>query len=386
MANKKHKANYVPFITTVIVLVVLLVALCVGIASCAVKAANGGTTATTAKATAKSETTPGTTVSTTVATTTAKPTTTAERTTAKQTPAKTTAKTQSNGGSSNNSSGGSSGSSSNSIKSALNNYLKKFKSVPSSGSVTKSANDVTIGQQILVNNDHAYNDSQSKDLINMMSVSNRRYLVSYDDLDADRYTLQQFNYMNTGFYNKYNYKLAACSGYRSVASQKRKFENSVASVGEKETLKWYTRPGHSEHHTGYSIDYTTNAFGSSRFTGTGKEAWITNNCHKYGFILRYPASKESITGVRHEAWHFRQVDIPHADYIMKNDLCLEEYTKTVKSYSKESPLCVKADAGGTYYIWYVKKSGSSTKIDLSGYSKYIVSGNNVDGFVVTATK
>lgn len=31
------------------------------------------------------------------------------------------------------------------------------------------------------------------------------------------------------------------------------------------------------------------------------------HCQDYGFILRYPADKQDITGVMYEPWHFRYV-------------------------------------------------------------------------------
>lgn len=312
--------------------------------------------------------------------TTAAQTTTAEKTTAAKTTSapKTAAKTE----------GGNAGNTSSGYTDALNNYLSQFSSVPQSGTINKTAEAMTIGYQILVNNKYAYNTEQKQDIMTMTSLNNRAFTVAYTDLDADRFTLQQFNSMNRTYYSKYGEKLNVCSGYRSYQSQKRLFDNSVAKNGEEETLKWYTRPGHSEHHTGFAIDYNTNSFGSSAFTGTGDEAWVKNNCDDYGFILRYTADKKPITGVAAEAWHFRQVGIPHAKYIMSNDLCLEEYIDEIKGYSYDKPLSVKTAKGEyTFYVWYVPLGkNDNTDISLSGYSKYTVSGNNVDGFIVTAIK
>jgi len=39
------------------------------------------------------------------------------------------------------------------------------------------------------------------------------------------------------------------------------------------------------------------------------------NAHKYGFILRYPDGKQSITKVIYEPWHFRYVGKEHAEVI-----------------------------------------------------------------------
>ena len=263
-------------------------------------------------------------------------------------------------------------------------YLNNFKAVPSDSKI--SASDISVGLNILVNNDYAYNFDQSTDFIRLSNLPNRAFKIMFDHITADNLTANEFNLMTKDFRAKYTDYLGVCSGYRSYATQEKNFNASVERVGEKETLKWYTRPGYSEHHTGYAIDFNTNSYGDTAFTGTGNQKWFKKNCHKYGFILRYTAEKQDITGVNPEAWHFRQVGIPHADYIMKNGICYEEYIDLIKRYSYENPLVIKADSGGTYYVYYKAMSSDNTEINLSGYSKYYYSGNNVDGFIVTAVK
>lgn len=54
------------------------------------------------------------------------------------------------------------------------------------------------------------------------------------------------------------------------------------------------------------------------------------HCQDYGFILRYPADKQDITGVMYEPWHFRYVGKEAAAYIMENGLCLEEFLDLYK--------------------------------------------------------
>ena len=52
--------------------------------------------------------------------------------------------------------------------------------------------------------------------------------------------------------------------------------------------------------------------------------WLHQNCHRYGFILRYPFGKEDITKYSYEPWHFRYVgDV--ATELYNKDLTLEEY-------------------------------------------------------------
>lgn len=46
---------------------------------------------------------------------------------------------------------------------------------------------------------------------------------------------------------------------------------------------------------------------------------------EFGFVERYPAGKEPITGIAHEPWHFRYVSPPHARAMVRRGLVLEEY-------------------------------------------------------------
>ena len=268
---------------------------------------------------------------------------------------------------------------------ANTDYDSKFKPVPANATISES--DYTVGLNILVNNHYKYNSNQPLDQVYLTELPNRKFKLMFDNLPADKFTANQFNAMTQKFKSIYpNDYLGVCSAYRSVAKQQANFNASVERVGEAETLKWYTRPGYSEHHTGFAIDFNTNSYGERAFTGKGNQAWFKQNCHKYGFILRYTADKKPITEINAEAWHFRQVGIPHADYMMKNNLCLEEYTDFIKDYSYDKPLTVTPDAGGTYYVFYQKATDNATQINLAGYTKYYCSGNNVDGFVITATK
>lgn len=80
--------------------------------------------------------------------------------------------------------------------------------------------------------------------------------------------------------------------------------------------------GASEHNCGLGIDIGC-AVGN--FEGSPEQAWLLENAHNYGFILRYPEGKENITGFDHEPWHFRYVGIEQAKLIFESGLCLEEY-------------------------------------------------------------
>ena len=45
----------------------------------------------------------------------------------------------------------------------------------------------------------------------------------------------------------------------------------------------------------------------------------------FGFVERYPAGKEAVTGIAHEPWHFRYVGVEAAEEIMGRGITLEEY-------------------------------------------------------------
>lgn len=86
------------------------------------------------------------------------------------------------------------------------------------------------------------------------------------------------------------------------------------------------RPGHSEHHTGFALDLSILDIGLEvNFENSNEFKILYENSYKFGFILRYPKNKTSITGYYYEPWHFRYVGLIHAKYIYINDLTLEEY-------------------------------------------------------------
>ena len=80
-------------------------------------------------------------------------------------------------------------------------------------------------------------------------------------------------------------------------------------------------PGTSEHQLGLALDIIAEYDSDSTATWN----WLRDNSWRYGFILRYPADKEEITGIIYEAWHYRYVGVPAAQEITESGLCLEEY-------------------------------------------------------------
>ncbi len=117
------------------------------------------------------------------------------------------------------------------------------------------------------------------------------------------------------------------SGYRSAALQKIYFDNLAASVGTIVANTAIAFPGQSEHQTALAVDISASSmecYLSECFDSTTDGLWLSQNSYKYGFILRYPKDKESITGYQYEPWHFRYVGIDLATALYESQLTLEE--------------------------------------------------------------
>ena len=120
------------------------------------------------------------------------------------------------------------------------------------------------------------------------------------------------------------------SGFRSYSSQVQIYNNFVNSYGQSSADTFSARPGHSEHQSGLCFDL--NSIDDS-FAYTPESAWVNQNAHKYGFIIRYPKGKDSITGYQYEPWHIRYLGVDLATSVYNSGLCLEEYLGITSSYS-----------------------------------------------------
>ncbi len=128
---------------------------------------------------------------------------------------------------------------------------------------------------------------------------------------------------------KDGYTLKIKSGFRSYATQKTLYNRYVKSDGKAAADRYSARPGYSEHQTGLAFDINK---ADSSFDNTKEAKWLAANAYKYGFILRYPKGKESVTGYIYESWHYRYVGIEMAEKIYKSGKTLEEYFGITSKY------------------------------------------------------
>lgn len=86
-------------------------------------------------------------------------------------------------------------------------------------------------------------------------------------------------------------------------------------------------PGTSEHQLGLAVDLVDASYQvlDEAQASTPAQQWLVAHCWEYGFILRYPAEKQDITGIIYEPWHYRYVGRDHAQAIRQSGQCLEEF-------------------------------------------------------------
>lgn len=189
------------------------------------------------------------------------------------------------------------------------------------GSVVSKEDDWRL---LLVNPSHPLSDGYSFEPLTLQSglVVDARMADEldqmYDDCAAAGYSPQ------------------IITAYRSSELQQQLFD------GEKE--KWINQgysedeaydkaadvlaiPGTSEHETGLAVDIVDSGYPytDDNQADTETQKWLTEHCWEYGFVLRYPADKTDVTGMKHESWHYRYVGKENAKAMHESGQCLEEF-------------------------------------------------------------
>lgn len=127
-----------------------------------------------------------------------------------------------------------------------------------------------------------------------------------------------------------------CSAYRTWEKQKSLFQNKVSQLlaqgyseveAAVEAGKEVAVPGTSEHQLGLAVDIVdiNNQLLDKSQENTVVQKWLMEHSWEYGFILRYPNDKSSITGIIYEPWHYRYVGLKAAKEIHEQGIYLEEY-------------------------------------------------------------
>lgn len=129
----------------------------------------------------------------------------------------------------------------------------------------------------------------------------------------------------TSGHRTYRYQQTLFNTY--LGQEKEKHPNWSEEQCRAEVLTYSARPGESEHQSGLCLDLISskNPVLDESFANNPAYAWLTENAHYFGFILRYPKGDESITGYSYEPWHYRFVGADAAAKIHEQGITLEEY-------------------------------------------------------------
>lgn len=142
---------------------------------------------------------------------------------------------------------------------------------------------------------------------------------------------------------EYGYSdVTVTSAYRSYNTQDYLFNYYVSKEMQAHTdwtraqaeayvMTYSCRPGTSEHQSGLCIDMHNLPAADVSFANQPVAKWLAENCWRFGFVLRFPEDKVSITGISYEPWHFRFVGRTAAVEMTTLNMCLEEYVAYLAS-------------------------------------------------------
>lgn len=243
--------------------------------------------------------------------------------------------------------------------------------------------DIHSGPLILVSNACPYVFPEDQPLVNVLERKNDSYFVRDSTIYLAPEAMDALNALLADFVAQGGPKhVNVVAGYRTKEFQQHLFDQSAAANGLEHAQRYVAQPGGSEHHTGYALDlslYYPNSGASGTFDGTGQYQWIADHAAEYGFVLRYPAGKENLTGIAAESWHYRYVGLPHAPLMAERGLCLEEYIDLLRQYPYDGEHLYTEYGGQTYELYFC--GADALRVPTGG--SYTLSGNNMDGFIVT---
>lgn len=195
---------------------------------------------------------------------------------------------------------------------------------------------------ILVNKDNKLDSSYvPDDLVIVNNTSKDHTYLDNSHIPMVRSeVLNHFEWLKRNAFVEKEFIFDIESGYRSFEYQndiwfnklKNNFDNekhnnlTALKKAYYQTMKYVLLPGYSEHQTGLAIDLNSVRDGKLYDLSRNEIKWLYKNASKYGFILRYPQGKESITHINYEPWHYRYVGYPSSlNFYNGYWLTLEEY-------------------------------------------------------------
>ena len=241
------------------------------------------------------------------------------------------------------------------------------------------------GTLVLVNRAFGF-DPDSVETVSINDLRSIHYGVRSTEITLRPAVTEALNAWLDDFFDESGiWVLDVVAGHRSVEEQQQLYDKAVRNNGQTYADLYLALPGHSEHHTGLALDldtYFPETNESGGFSGTGEYQWAADHAWEYGFVLRYPQDKTALTGIGYESWHYRYVGLPHSYLMASGGLCLEEYTELLRHYPVDGAHLTAECLGVSYELYFCPAGRLIVPIDRA----YTVSGNNVDGYVVTVVQ
>ncbi len=275
-------------------------------------------------------------------------------------------------------------------------------SAPASGyiSLTMGRDAYKAGELILINSTYKYDFTAdkylTKELVGALTYSNGSFSVSYGTEQLRIDTVNALNEMCSAFQTETGltgYSLRPDYGYCTPSQQQKWYDATlIKHPGEADAFEF--RGGESEHETGRGFDLKVELNGEAVNIRNAPEQylWIYDNCYKYGIIYRYPSDKSEITNVNLSAKsthadHFRYVGRGAAAAMQANGWCLEQFISAIKDYAYNTDHLKVEGADGTKYelYYYPAAENAETSVQIPSNTEYTISGNNIDGYIVTLT-
>lgn len=136
--------------------------------------------------------------------------------------------------------------------------------------------------------------------------------------------------------------LVLTKGYVTAEEQDKLYNDKVQELlasgnftivkAEAEAKKSVQPGNYSENQTGLSVGISIDKnLSNSDFILTDAYKWLSSNCVNYGFIIRYPESKEEETGMLFDPTYYRFVGVDNAKKMRALDMCLDEYYDYINS-------------------------------------------------------
>ncbi|MEH7331803.1 VanY-A/VanY-F/VanY-M family D-Ala-D-Ala carboxypeptidase [Neobacillus drentensis] len=259
----------------------------------------------------------------------------------------------------------------------IQNYNQSENEIEGAGRIFENNQKIEIsedqiyqGALLLVNSENpVHQESIKSDIVNLSA--NHELAQGYMLLDNNIYLSEdiahKFSKMVTAAEKEGLQHFAITSGFRDFDEQSVLYHD----MGSAYALP----PGYSEHNLGLSLDVGSTQM---KMAVAPEGKWIKENAWKYGFILRYPKDKTAITGIQYEPWHIRYVGLPHSVIMEEKNFSLEEYL----DFLKEQKFISTTIHGEKYEISYYPVT-KDTNIHIPSNGRWEISGNNMDGVIVT---